>query len=148
MEHARLFLYGGLRATDPASRAAAFCRKQPTEPDQQDMESAALSDQHHRRLERRVDRIQEKLPDTLARMLAWLREPRATWVRAPAGFLLILGGLFSFLPVLGIWMLPLGLVLLAYDVPFLRPPINRALVRGERRWKEWKRRRRAASSSS
>ncbi len=112
------------------------------------MESAALSDLHHKRLERRVDRIQEKLPDSMARVLRWLREPRATWVRVPAGLLLMLGGLFSFLPVLGIWMLPLGLILLAYDVPFLRPPINRALVRGERRWKEWKRRRRAASSSS
>ncbi len=83
----------------------------------------------------------------MARILRRLRAPEATWVRVPVGFLLILGGVFSFLPVLGIWMLPLGLVLLAYDVPFLKPPIGRALVWGERRWKEWKRRRRAASSS-
>jgi hypothetical protein len=34
--------------------------------------------------------------------------------------LLILGGLLSFLPILGIWMLPLGLLLLAEDLPVLR----------------------------
>ncbi len=106
-----------------------------------------MIDTHHRRLERRVDRIAERLPDTLARALRWLREPRATWVRVPVGILLIFGGLLSFLPVLGIWMLPLGLVLLAYDVPFLKAPTGRALVWGERRLKEWKRRRRTASSS-
>ncbi|MBP2310925.1 hypothetical protein [Azospirillum soli] len=106
-----------------------------------------MIDLHHRRLERRVDRIEGKLPDAMARALRWLREPQATWVRIPAGILLVLGGLFSFLPVLGIWMLPLGIVLLAYDVPFLKAPTGRALVWGERRLKEWKRRRRAASSS-
>ena len=34
--------------------------------------------------------------------------------------LLILGGIFSFLPVLGLWMLPLGLLLIAQDVPLLQ----------------------------
>lgn len=105
-----------------------------------------MIDLHHRRLERRVDRIEERLPDAMARILRWLREPQATWVRVPVGILMIVGGLLSFLPVLGIWMLPLGLVLLAYDVPFLKAPIGRALVWSERRWKEWKRRRRAAST--
>lgn len=103
---------------------------------------------HHRRLDRRVERIQGKLPEAMARTLHRLRAPSATWIRVPAGILLMLGGVFSFLPVLGIWMLPLGLILLAYDVPFLKAPIGSALVRGERRWREWKRRRRAASSSS
>ena len=106
-----------------------------------------MTNQHLRRLDRRVDRIEGKLPDRMARILHWLREPEATWVRVPVGVLLIIGGLLSFLPVLGIWMLPLGLVLLAYDVPFLKAPIGRVLVQGERRWREWKRRRRAASSS-
>jgi hypothetical protein len=31
------------------------------------------------------------------------------------------------LPVLGVWMLPLGLALLAYDVPPMRPPLARVL---------------------
>jgi hypothetical protein len=45
----------------------------------------------------------------------------------PAGLLLILGGLLSFLPILGIWMLPLGLLLLAEDLPVLRSWRSRIL---------------------
>ena len=37
--------------------------------------------------------------------------------------LLVAGGIFSFLPVLGLWMLPLGLVLFAQDVPVLQKPM-------------------------
>jgi hypothetical protein len=40
------------------------------------------------------------------------------------GLLLILGGILSILPGLGTWMLPLGLLLIALDVPFLRKPID------------------------
>jgi hypothetical protein len=45
----------------------------------------------------------------------------------PAGLLLILGGLLSFLPILGIWMLRLGLLLLAEDLPVLRSRRSRIL---------------------
>jgi hypothetical protein len=31
-----------------------------------------------------------------------------------------LGGLFWFLPVLGLWMLPLGLLVLSIDIPAVR----------------------------
>lgn len=51
---------------------------------------------------------------------------------------LILGGLFSVLPVLGLWMLPLGLILLALDVPHLQRPVAAALIR----FRHWRRRRR------
>lgn len=37
--------------------------------------------------------------------------------RALIGALLMVGGLFGFLPVLGFWMLPLGLAFVALDVP-------------------------------
>ncbi|HEY0837499.1 MAG TPA: hypothetical protein VGE72_26535 [Azospirillum sp.] len=104
-----------------------------------------VSDNHHRRLDRRVDRIQDKLPDPIAKALGRIRAPSATWVRFPVGLLLVLGGVFSFLPVLGVWMLPLGLVLLAYDIPLLKAPIGRTLVWAERRWREWKRRRRTSA---
>jgi hypothetical protein len=36
------------------------------------------------------------------------------------GVLLTFGGMLGFLPLLGFWMLPIGLVLLADDVPLLR----------------------------
>lgn len=54
-------------------------------------------------------------------------------VRIPTAFLLILGGVFSFLPVLGIWMLPLGLMLLAVDVPVIRPTVSAGFIRLRRR---------------
>jgi hypothetical protein len=49
---------------------------------------------------------------------------------------LIAGGIFSFLPILGLWMLPLGLVLFAQDVPILQTPMARALGWIERKWME------------
>ena len=36
------------------------------------------------------------------------------------GVLVILGGFFGFLPVLGYWMVPLGLLILATDIPPIR----------------------------
>lgn len=67
-------------------------------------------------------------------------------IRLPAAFLLILGGCLSFLPVLGIWMLPLGLMLLAVDVPLIRPTVANNSIRSRRRlsvfWRERIRRRR------
>jgi purine-cytosine permease-like protein len=43
------------------------------------------------------------------------------WIlRAILGVLLLIGGLFSFLPVLGIWMIPLGLIVLSIDFPMVR----------------------------
>ena len=75
-----------------------------------------------------MDRLQGHMPGWAARNLQRLRQPRAVWVRVPAGIVLTGGGIFSFLPVLGIWMLPLGLALLAIDVPVMRAPLARALA--------------------
>ncbi|WP_336487614.1 hypothetical protein [Methylobacterium nigriterrae] len=82
----------------------------------------------------RVTRLSEKMPDTLRRGVDWLREPSRLWIRLIAAFLLILGGIFSILPVLGLWMLPLGLALLAQDVPGLKVPMERAARWIETRW--------------
>jgi hypothetical protein len=38
-------------------------------------------------------------------------------------------------------MIPLGALLLAQDIPFLRRPVGRALVWRERQWIKWNRRR-------
>ncbi len=79
-------------------------------------------------------RFEERLPVWIARKSRALREPQAKLVRIPTAGLLIFGGVFSFLPVLGIWMLPLGLLLLAVDMPTLQPPMSRMLRWIERRW--------------
>ena len=64
-------------------------------------------------------RLEQELPERVARVIRKLRHPDARWVRIPIGVLFIVAGFFSFLPVLGLWMLPLGLLLIAYDVPVL-----------------------------
>ena len=60
--------------------------------------------------------------------------------RIVVSVLLIIGGVFSFLPILGIWMLPLGLLLLAVALPVLRGPISVLIIRARRMAKRWVRR--------
>lgn len=55
--------------------------------------------------------------------------PRA--LRVLVGFLLVVGGIFGFLPVLGFWMIPLGLLVVFFEVPWVR-----GLWRRSRAW--WK----------
>lgn len=94
------------------------------------------------KLNRQFERIQRKLPRPIGQFLRWLRKPSSRWMRIPAGLLLIAGGILSFLPILGLWMLPLGLLLLAQDVPFLQRPMRRLLIRAKYRWTHWKKSRR------
>ena len=70
------------------------------------------------------------------RFVGWLRKPSSRYARIPLAILLIVGGVFSFLPVLGLWMLPLGLLLFAQDVPLLQKPMARTLGWIERKWIE------------
>jgi len=46
--------------------------------------------------------------------------PGSRILRTLLGLVLILGGLLWFLPVVGFWMLPLGLAVLSIDFPFVR----------------------------
>ena len=73
-----------------------------------------------------MDQLQGHMPDWASR-IDRLRQPEAVWVRVPAGIALTGGGVFGFLPVLGFWMLPIGLALLAQDVKPMRRPLARAL---------------------
>jgi hypothetical protein len=81
----------------------------------------------------RLEQLIDRLPVSLRSRIRWLRQPSSRWARIPAGVLLILGGLLSILPVLGLWMLPLGLALLAQDVPPLGRARDRLL-----NWIEWR----------
>ena len=95
--------------------------------------STSVALQHEHRLERLIDR----LPGRLRATVRWLRRPSSRWVRIPAGLLLIAGGVLAVLPLLGLWMLPLGLILLAEDVPLLRTWRDRVLIWIERRRPHW-----------
>ena len=92
-------------------------------------------DQAHR--EWQLERLIQRLPKRLQSAVRRLRRPSARWVRLPAGLLLILGSLFSILPILGLWMLPLGLMLLAEDFKPLRRLTDRALIWIEHRRPHW-----------
>ncbi|WP_254695362.1 hypothetical protein [Oceanicola sp. D3] len=63
----------------------------------------------------------------LARLRLWVRHHVRPGWRAVVGVLLICGGLLGFLPVLGFWMIPLGIAVAALD---LRPL-----------WRRWRGRR-------
>lgn len=91
-----------------------------------------MNEKERRRLARQIEALGRKMP--------FLRKPsralmRRGWgvVRIPFALLMIAGGMLSFLPVLGIWMLPLGLLFLAVDVPLLQKPMSGSFIR-LRRW--------------
>ena len=46
--------------------------------------------------------------------------PQSKPIRIGIGILLIAGGLLGFLPVVGFWMIPLGLLVLSIDLPIVR----------------------------
>jgi hypothetical protein len=94
-------------------------------------------------LDRHFEWFAERLPEKPARFVRWVRQPSALWVRIPVAALLILGGILSFLPVVGLWMLPLGLLLIAQDVPFLQKPLADTLGWLELKWMERKAKREA-----
>ena len=80
-------------------------------------------------------RLEHEVPGKVAQVLRGLRHPKSRWIRIPVGVLLVLGGIFSILPFLGIWMLPLGLALLSQDVPWLKAPLERSALWIEAAWR-------------
>jgi len=64
--------------------------------------------------------------------------PRSRLVRIALGTLLVIGGLLGFLPILGFWMIPLGLAVLSVDIAAVRRLRRRSEV-AILRW--WNRRR-------
>ncbi len=62
--------------------------------------------------------------------------PKSKPLRVGIGILLIVGGILGFLPVLGFWMIPLGLLVLSVDLPTVR--------RWRRQLTVWRHRRREA----
>jgi hypothetical protein len=54
-------------------------------------------------------------------------------LRIGTGVALLVGGTLGFLPILGFWMVPLGFLVLATDIPAVRR-INRRVGVGVKRW--------------
>jgi hypothetical protein len=76
-----------------------------------------------------LDRLQQRLPERFARWMGRVRDPSAAPYRIPVGVALMLGGVVGFLPILGFWMVPLGLAVIAHDVPVMQPPLTRLMAK-------------------
>jgi hypothetical protein len=63
------------------------------------------------------------------------RMPRSRWLRILIGAVLIVFGVFGFLPILGFWMIPVGLLVLSYEFASVRRLRRRFVVWWEKRRK-------------
>jgi hypothetical protein len=66
-------------------------------------------------LDRAFDALERETPDWMGRALRWVRHPKSRWVR-----------------------IPLGLLLIAQDVPFLRKPVGRAVLWLVAKWRQFR----------
>lgn len=85
-------------------------------------------------LNAQLRKFEKRMPRKLAGFLHWLRTPQRFWVRIPFAVFFILFGLVGFLPLVGFWMIPVGLLLLAEDVPVLARPVAKILAWIDRKW--------------
>lgn len=69
----------------------------------------------------------EKLARARMRVMRWTAR-RPAGVRSLIGVGLMLGGVLGFLPVLGFWMVPLGVAVIALDVALIRRRSARRLA--------------------
>ncbi len=72
-----------------------------------------------------------------------IKLPGSPLVRQGMGVGLLVGGVLGFLPVLGFWMIPLGLVVLSVD----NPPVRRSRRKVEVWWGRRKQAREAAADA-
>ncbi len=87
--------------------------------------------------DRRLTLLIRRLPRRVQEAVFWLRQPSSRWVRIPAAVLLIIGSFLFILPFFGLWMLPLGLILLAEDIAPLHRLTGRWLYWIEQRRPHW-----------
>ena len=80
-------------------------------------------------------KLQARLPRFAGAAMRWGLES-SPFVRWPIAIVFVLSGFLGFLPILGFWMAPLGLILIAEDLPFLRPPLARLFAWILGKWPE------------
>lgn len=77
--------------------------------------------------------VRRRIAKTTLRTLRWGERRVPVGVRSLVGILLMVGGVFGFLPVVGFWMLPLGMAFIALDIPWTRHHIHAWMTRLEAR---------------
>lgn len=68
----------------------------------------------------------QKLRQKWSEALRWAHRRVPTGIRTVIGIMLIVGGALGFLPVLGFWMVPLGMAVIAIDFKVLRKQFRRS----------------------
>ena len=77
--------------------------------------------------------LRRRIAKTTLRTLQWGERHVPVGIRSLVGVLLMVGGVFGFLPVVGFWMLPLGVAFIALDIPWTRHHIHAWMTRLEAR---------------
>jgi hypothetical protein len=77
----------------------------------------------------RIHRFWKQTLAVVNKAAIWSDRHLPPGVRSGVGVLAMAGGVVGFLPVVGFWMLPLGVVLIALDIPPLRRRVLRWLAR-------------------
>jgi hypothetical protein len=102
------------------------------------------------KLDLAYDQLEQQAPDRLARAIRWLRNPKGRAVRLPLGIVLVVAGVLGpLLPVLGVELIPIGLLLIAQDVPPLREPVAQMTLWLERQWvrlRQWRQQKRRSTA--
>ncbi len=97
-----------------------------------------MNDSPHESGEKLLDEafegLEQQAPNRITPIIHWLRDPKSRIVRIPIGILLILASFFWFLPVLGLELFPIGLLLIAQDVPVLQRPVGKMMLWLEHKW--------------
>jgi len=70
----------------------------------------------------------KKLQTRLRRIFRRENLPRSRAARIALGVALVVFGLLGFLPILGFWMVPVGLGILAIDIPAVRRFTRKAKI--------------------
>jgi hypothetical protein len=102
------------------------------------------------KLDLAYDALEQHAPDRVARAIRWLRNPKGRAVRLPLGIVLVVAGVLGpLLPLVGVELIPLGLLLIAQDVPPLREPVAEMTLWLERQWvrlRRWRQQKRRSTS--
>ncbi len=93
-----------------------------------------MTDDGKDRLEQAYRGLEQEAPDRVVRAIRCLRQPQSRPWRLPLGLLLVVSGFFGILPILGFEFIPIGLLLLAQDIPFLRKPVGDLMIWLEEKW--------------
>lgn len=79
----------------------------------------------------RAEKWKQELLRAVRQAMRWGQRYLPPGLRSLVGVACIAGGSFGFLPVLGFWMIPVGAVLIALDIPPLRRRLQRWLAEGK-----------------